>query len=346
MHFPLLISVNELIPIFIVIFAAIVFTIIIYIYIRSSISELKTDRRDIELIDQLIDNKNIKTIRRRKVGKTIKNILFYGFLIFIIPFIIYVGIAKIKGSEPKIGNTTVMVVGSGSMSFIHPDNDYYLLGQTDKKFSYQFNYGDIILLKEVKSDEDLEIYDVICYYDQDKAENIIHRIRLVDDTGINIKYTTRGDANNKDDDWKVVLSDVIGEYHGTKIPFVGRVVLFLQNSIGIATVISLLYLLIVVDSFLKKLSKKEDLKMNKFEKIIGYNNLEVHYYDQTNNLINFDNITIYYLDTCYVFNKTGFVRKTTIDDQSMRQRSKEVLIKSIYYNGLVVTYEYKINNKQ
>jgi len=336
----------KILPVFIVVIVAGILTLLFWLYINSSINEVKTKKRDIELIDKLISGKNIKTIKKKKVIKIIKNILFYGMLIIIVPFLVYSAIVRIKGSDPKIGNTIIMVVGSGSMSFKNEANVSYLSTIDDERQNYQFNKGDIIFVREISQDSELKLYDVVCYYDKEKNENIIHRIIEIKDNE-KIEYITRGDANNGDDNAHTI-DDMIGIYRGKHIAAVGNIVLFLQNPIGIATIFTLLYLLVIIDYFLKKLSKAENTKMKKFEKLIGFNNLTISYIVDEEE-VSFDSIFIYYLDKCYEFNKDGFVKKYDIGlgDEELKYKSKELFIKRINVitnDGIEeINEEYKIN---
>lgn len=335
--FPFLISVSAIVPYLIIVLAAILLTVIFYVYIKASVKEIEsTNKRDIELIDKLIDDKKLSVIKRNKILKVIKNILFYALIVIVVPFIIYATIAKIKGGTPKIGNTTVMVVGSGSMSFKNEANPYLFSGD-DERLNLQFQKGDIIFLNKVDGDSELEVYDIICYFDASKNENIIHRIIEIKDGSIK-KYITRGDANNGTDETEPTLKDVVGEYKGSRIPKIGHFVLFLQNPIGITTIFSLLYLLLAVDYILKRLTKKEKQKQDKFEKIIGYDNLKIKFLDEYQEEHDFNKITICYLDQIYVFNKDGFISK------NISTEYHENLIKTVEIeNEDDISYEFKIN---
>ena len=346
------ISINlnvNLLPMFVVVFAAILISVAFGLFISSSIKEVKTNKRDIELIDKLISEKTIKVVKRKKITKIVKNVLFYAFLVILIPFLAYSIVLRIKGSEPKIGNTIIMVVGSGSMSFKNEANDY-LYSINDERRDYQFNKGDIIFLTVVTSDSELEQYDVICF--DNGSENIIHRIKDLEIKDNKTIYTTRGDANNQDDDFiegGLTIDNVIGEYHGKKLSGIGNLVLFLQNPIGMSTIFCLLYLLIIIDYFLKKLSKAENGKASKFEKVIGYVDLNVKYFEEDSSTkeskeIDFNTISIYYLGICFSFNKDGFIKKENIDqNDDLFVKSQEVLIKKIEFDDTSKQLEYKIN---
>ena len=79
-----------------------IITVLIWLYIKDAIKELQTRKRDIELIDRLIQNRTLKVVKKRKVFKIIKNVLFYTFLVILIPFLAYAVIFKIKGNNPQL----------------------------------------------------------------------------------------------------------------------------------------------------------------------------------------------------------------------------------------------------
>ena len=316
-----------------------IITVLIWLYIKDAIKELQTRKRDIELIDRLIHNRTLKVVKQRKVIKLVKNILFYTFLVIFIPFLAYAVIFKIKGNNPQIGSTTVMVVGSGSMSFKRQTNDY-LFNQEDQVFNFQFKKGDIILLKKVTDNGDLSQYDVISYYDSKLGKNIIHRIRLINEEDGVIKYTTRGDANSDDDDFHPTINDIVGKYEGKKIIFLGNLILFLQDPIGITTFILLLYLLLMIDYFLKKLGKAENEKMIYFASIIGYDE-EMVVYSKNGETQEFEKLEINYLGWCYRFNRGGLIDKTQTTDIKNLTKEDLNLIKTIYIGDEVITENYQ-----
>ena len=151
-------------------FAA-VFTILYLSFSNSSILEVKTGKRDIELIDDVLYNRQEKVIKRKKTSSAVKNTLFYVVMTLIIPIFVFSLINKFQGNATMIGNSTVMVVASGSMSERNEANEYL-----DKyNLNNQFNTYDIIVLEKVTNSLALKKYDVIAFKNDDGV-NVIHRI--------------------------------------------------------------------------------------------------------------------------------------------------------------------------
>lgn len=241
------------IPFLIVGVFAILFIVLIKYYAKTSIDEIEKGDRDIEFINSLKHNKLEKVIKRKKIIKVVRNVLFYALLVVIIPFFAFSLINRLQNNTTMIGNHAMMVVGSGSMSFKNEKNPY-LNDDSDTRFNYQFDYGDIIILEKVSSDEELSLYDVICYYNPEKGLNIIHRIINVKES-TPIKYVTRGDANDTSDTYESTLSDIVGIYNGKVLKKVGLFILFLQSFAGIITILCLLICLFTFDYFNKKIGK-------------------------------------------------------------------------------------------
>ena len=310
-------SKTDIISIVLIAVIVLLFSIVLYVYTSSLKKELDTNKRDIELIDKLIEDNKPKNIKKRKIFRTVKNVLFYLLLIIMIPTILYSLYSRIKGNTPTFGNKIVMVVGSDSMSYKNQVNQY-LFDENTKNKDYQIQVGDIILIDKIKDDYEIEKYDIVCYYNSKLKENIIHRVVSINSNG---SYTAQGDAVPESDGYNLHRSDILGIYSGKKIPAVGNFILFLQSMIGLSSIIGGIILLLVIDLFLSSLSKKEKEKKEKFNQIIDYQNKDIK------------ELKIYYLNYCYEFNNNEFVQKEEIKEEDLRIKSSSVLIKRIEFNS-------------
>ena len=100
-----------------------------------------------------------------------------------------------------------MVIGSGSMTGT-------------------INKGDAIIYEKLDEDEQIEIEDIIVFQSEDIR--IIHRVIDKKDTGTEIKYYTKGDANYDIDEGYRVDADIIGKVKA-KIPYIGQATLMLNE---------------------------------------------------------------------------------------------------------------------
>ncbi|GGB52791.1 signal peptidase I [Virgibacillus dakarensis] len=123
--------------------------------------------------------------------------------------------------------------------------------------------GSIIAIKSVDEEESKKFQagDVITFQDEDK-KLISHRIADVTMTDSGVKYTTKGDNNDAADIEPVLPNNVVGEYQGLTVPYVGYLIHFAQSPNGILLlmivpgVILLGYSAFTIWSMLRKLENK------------------------------------------------------------------------------------------
>lgn len=90
--------------------------------------------------------------------------------------------------------------------------------------------GDFIV---VRAEDEYAVGDVITFYDSVRGQYVTHRIILVSGSG----YTTKGDANNAQDNFTVPPSAVVGRVVAVLRGF-GRVVGFLQTPAGLLAIVA------------------------------------------------------------------------------------------------------------
>ena len=131
---------------------ATIFTILYGNYASMSIQELKSGKRDIELIDEVIYERQENIKRRKAIFGTIKDVFLYMTLFIVVPVFIFSLISRFTNNAIMIGDRTVMVVASGSMSYKAETNDYLVTNNLND----QFQKFDIIILEKVHSSSDLK----------------------------------------------------------------------------------------------------------------------------------------------------------------------------------------------
>ncbi len=230
---------------------SIVFTVLFQYYVRSQVKRIESGEADIELIDETLEQRTEAFKHKKKVMSAVKITIFVILLVLIVPLFVFSLISRISGGRPVLGRS-FMVVASPSMSKKNADNEYLF----ENELNEQFDKYDMIVLNSVGSADELKLYDIVAYRN-DKGVNVIHRIVAITGEGEDIKYSMRGDANNANDTYHPVFSDIIGVYRGTNLKLIGAVVLFMQSYSGILTVIALLYCLFMADHLIKKLNKSK-----------------------------------------------------------------------------------------
>lgn len=227
-----------------------VFTIFIIKYKKDTLITINNGDSDIAIFYGYLKKRNQNKVVRvsKKVFKIAADIIFAAvFLIVIIFFIFnYFNITPYK----------IMVVATNSMAFKNEENRYL------ENINNQFNANDIVIVKKVNNINELKLYDVISYINEDNV-NIIHRIIEIDNDSI----ITRGDSNNISDK-PIKFSQVVGVYTNFKIPKLGLIVFFLESYFGVLCIISIYYLLILCSIIFSKINKEEKERLEFLIKLV------------------------------------------------------------------------------
>lgn len=114
-----------------------------------------------------------------------------------------------------------------------------------------FNYGDLIVTKEIDTKE-LKVGDVISFRN---SKDFVTTHRIVGMSSTNSKcYITKGDNNNDRDLEEVCPKQVEGKYL-YKIAGLGNIVLFIQRPIGFIIMMSMIIVLCIYIYFSDKPQK-------------------------------------------------------------------------------------------
>lgn len=150
---------------------------------------------------------------------------------------------------PSVLGITPMVVLSGSMSGDAEDH---------------IEVGDLIFVGKTEAEE-LEVGDVIAFMEGKVV--VTHRIIEIqrDENGV-LLFTTKGDANNAQDQRPVTESNLVGIYKA-RIPKVGDFALFLQTPMGMVLFIGLPLLAFIIYDIIRRqqYARKESKKTAELE---------------------------------------------------------------------------------
>lgn len=291
-------------------FAAI-FTIMYRTYANSAVADYKSGQCDVELIGETI-LENIERSRTvKRVLGTIKKVLLGIVLGILIPALLMSVYSKVADGIAMVGGRGVIAVASGSMSEKNAANPY--LANLDN----QFNTYDMIVLQKVESSSELQLYDVIAFRD-DTGKNVIHRIVGFKATSSGLRYITRGDSNNADDQYSPSFDDVLGEYTGQRIPLAGVFVMFLQSFSGIVTIVAIIYCLIMIEIVRNKIESAREDRLIFLQKSIDFKT-------ETNPDIDTDAAfveTVYFKNYAYTFDKDGFVSKEIVSPDAATEENE------------------------
>ena len=161
---------------------------------------------------------------------------FRIFLRLLYPFVMYLVIKAYFGSREEVvpykknrlGNIVswitlalmVMLVALISCRF-----NYCLLIIGSESMTGSIDMGDAIIY-QVYDDQVIEEGDVLIF--EKNRTTYVHRVIKIENIEGQIRYTTKGDANQSADSWYVVQSDIVGIYR-VKISFIGYPTLWIND---------------------------------------------------------------------------------------------------------------------
>ena len=225
-----------------------------WIYFTSK-KEMGEGKLDFDVLEDKVA-KSSRTPRMAKwckVGSVLANI---GFLFVLL----LCGTLIFTRALPGLGIPySLEAVRTGSMSKVDSSNEWYL-----KDFDERIQINDIVILKEVNSFEDIQLYDVISYR-HPQGINVIHRVVFIGDD----YCMTRGDAVDKDDNIRVTLDMVNGVYTGTRIPFFGSITFYLQDDYGILGMSAIAYCIIAYELYSGFNDKLREQRLKTYDAIFA-----------------------------------------------------------------------------
>ena len=179
------------------------------------------------------------------------SLIGYGFIFFLVVFMLFVVISNLSGKTVFLGNRTLLWVKTGSMEPEIETGTYIIVEKVDPK---DLKVGDIITF--VSPDPDLQ-----------GAYNT-HRIKEI--KGDNESFVMRGDNNLADDKYEVPAENVVARYV-KKLPTLSKFGRFLAKPVGILTILALIVvatIIIYIPDFKKHFLKQEKNKDEEKQKLI------------------------------------------------------------------------------
>jgi signal peptidase I len=150
-------------------------------------------------------------------------------------------------------------------------------------FARTLHIGDLIIVQGVNPADlnaDYPNSDIIVFHKLgDPEELIVHRIVAVDEINGTLYFRTKGDGNSRIkwpdtptseyfDPWKTegvdgIREDLVVGKVVIHIPWLGHLVLFMRNSIGLPIVIALIIILVIVEFIVPLLREKKPPEQQK-----------------------------------------------------------------------------------
>ena len=222
--------------------------VIIFTYLIGSLvkSEVKMIRHG--LLDSKIKLESLKRKNKNSFFTTVSKVFsFLLCLVFAIAFAFSIYL-NLNEDKPANGIPSIKVVKSDSMATKNKKNTYLF----ENNLNDQFDTFDVVICHHLPKEEDLKLYDVVIYKQDDIY--VIHRIVGIEEPNEkhpNERYfLLQGDAIESPDRFPVLYSQMQGIYTGDKIPYVGSVVLFLQSPAGWLCILCIMYFYVLCILFL------------------------------------------------------------------------------------------------
>lgn len=183
--------------------------------------------------DESIVEEYSKTSKTK--GGLVGLIMSYLVLLLLSALFVTGVVYKARGENFQIGNQTVLVIKSGSMSNYYNDE----LAEEYKDYNeYHFDVGDICVFRTLPQDENLVEGEVYGY----KYKNIIITHRFIE--AHDNFYEFRGDNNAISDPYYVKRENIVYHYTGHHLPGIGAFVLYAQSYFGIWSLVGIIGIMI------------------------------------------------------------------------------------------------------
>lgn len=161
-------------------------------------------------------------------------------------------------SQKMVGDIPVLrVVQSASMSKKYEKNDWLFKNNLND----QFQTFDLILTEKLPDEMDLKLYDIVVYEVDDTL--IVHRIIKIEEANSKHPdcrwFTLQGDNVQYPDKTPVLYSQMRAIYRGTRIPYIGSFVSFMQSPAGALCILLIIFGSIAIP-IVEKIIEREKLK--------------------------------------------------------------------------------------
>lgn len=245
----------------VVIALAITFTILFVLYSIYKRKNIKNSHEDETILNelkkkshiedkQISSNENIQTSDNNEklslvsyVKKYEKKSRFFGFIGNTISYILFICVCvlgvfilsfKVGGDTFFFGNTTYLVIKTGSMEKAYSGNTYL----KDNNLNNQITQYSLIGIDKVEA-KDVKLYDILAFTNTD-GDTIVHRVINITNENNEYRFTFRGDANTASNVYETSVKEanIIGRYNGFQNYGLGVATTYFKSSAGILALIS------------------------------------------------------------------------------------------------------------
>ncbi len=202
-----------------------------------------------------------KKKRERKTKYTRFANIIFSTVVCLLFLVMFVGSISIQLSEKSCCGLlpTYRVVQTGSMSTKHKKNTYL----TQNNLNNQIQTFDLIRTTKLPAEKDLKLYDIVVY--EVDGILLVHRIVKIEEPNEKHPesryFLLQGDAVEAPDRFPVLYEQMRAIYTGTRIPFIGSFIMFMQSFAGWLCMLLVLGATIATPILEKKMLKAENLRI-------------------------------------------------------------------------------------
>ena len=179
----------------------------------------------------------------KRILNIIGTVIFLCILMFSLTIGFFVIKNKVQGTTPNLAGNKIYVILSGSMSPV-------------------FDTGSIVDVKDIKP-EQIVVGDIITFKDPKNSNTLItHRVVEITKENTDLKFATKGDANNAKDVDLVPAQNIIGKVKFS-VPYVGYVLQFIKNTNIIILSFIIIGVMVALNQFGNLLKKTKDYYIKK-----------------------------------------------------------------------------------
>lgn len=215
------------------------FSYLIYSLIKQELELIRAGLRD-EKIEEEFEKKSSGGYRAINFASRVLSLFLCLAFAAVFAGAIYI---RANDDRPANGIPSIKVVKSSSMAEKNEKNKYLF----DHQLNDQLQMFDVVVCRHLPAEEDLKLYDVVVYKQDDMY--VIHRIVGIEEPNESHPnerhFLLQGDAVGRPDQFPVLYSQMQGIYQGTRIPYIGSFVMFLQSPAGWLCMLLVVFAMIV-----------------------------------------------------------------------------------------------------
>ena len=250
--------------IYVFILCFIVFSLLtaMFTYLITSITKMELELIQHGHRDEAIKKELNKKRKENRVFLWVNRIVSLLLCVIFVTAFSFAVYIRATEERPANGIPSIKVVKSESMAEKNAANKYLF----DNSIDDQLQMFDIVICRHLPAEDELELYDVVVYKQDDIY--VINRIVGIEEPNEQHPnerhFLLQGDAVERPDTFPVLYSQMQGIYEGSRIPFVGSFVLFLQSPAGWLCVLLVIFAMIATPVVEKKIKEETDRRVLSF----------------------------------------------------------------------------------